>query len=109
MQNNEKKIIREGFTYDKLLDETLKKLPKNGFESIYEFYAWVDKNVKTAVFASVAFQWIRAAILVNISRQGQVIRAPNAGKGTKLLDNYWVDAADIKNCDKWEKFEDTLC
>lgn len=85
------KIIREGFTYDKLLDETLKKLPKNGFESIYEFYAWVDKNVKTAVFASVAFQWIRAAILVNISRQGQVIRVPNAGKGTKLADIIRLD------------------
>ena len=27
-----------------------------------------------------------------------------AGKGTKILNNYWVDAADIKNCDKWEKW-----
>lgn len=84
-------IIREGFTYDKLLDETLKKLPKSGFESIYEFYSWVDKNVKTAVFASVAFQWIRASILVNISRQGQVVRVPNAGKGTKLADIIRLD------------------
>ena len=86
------KIIREGFTYDKLLDETLAKLPKDGFDCIEDFYTWVDKNVKTAVFASVAFQWIRASILVNISRQGQVIRVPNAGKGTKLADIIRLDS-----------------
>ncbi len=85
------KIIREGFTYDKLLDQTLKKLPKEGFNTISEFFDWVNKNVKTAVFASVAFQWIRAAILVDISRQGQVVRVPNAGKGTKLADIIRLD------------------
>lgn len=84
-------IIKEGFTYDKLLDETLKKLPENGFDTVNEFYNWVHKNVKTAVFASVAFQWIRASILVNISRQGQVVRVPNAGKGTKLADIIHLD------------------
>lgn len=85
------KIIREGFTYDKLLDQTLKKLPEDGFDCVDDFYTWVDKNVKTAVFASVAFQWIRAAILVDISRQGQVVRVPNAGKGTKLADIIRLD------------------
>lgn len=85
------KIIREGFTYDKLLDQTLNKLPEDGFDCVDDFYTWVDKNVKTAVFASVAFQWIRAAILVDISRQGQVVRVPNAGKGTKLADIIRLD------------------
>lgn len=84
-------IVKEGFTYDKLLDETLKKLPNDGFDCIEDFYTWVDKNVKTAVFASVAFQWIRASILVDISRQGQVVRVPNAGKGTKLADIIRLD------------------
>lgn len=84
-------IIKEGFTYDKLLDETLKKLPSDGFDRVEDFYTWVDKNVKTAVFASVAFQWIRASILVDISRQGQVVRVPNAGKGTKLADIIRLD------------------
>lgn len=86
-----KNIIKEGFTYDKLLDETLSKLPADGFNNTSEFYTWVDKNVKTAVFASVAFQWIRASILVDISRQGQVVRVPNAGKGTKLADIIRLD------------------
>lgn len=71
------KIIREGFTYDKLLDETLKKLPKEGFENREEFCVWVDKNVKTAVFASVAFQWIRASILSEVTKRGTVISIPN--------------------------------
>lgn len=29
-----------------------------------------------------------------------------AGKGTKILDYYWVDAAYIKNCDTWEKYKE---
>lgn len=69
-------IIREGFTYGKLLDETLAKLPKDGFDTINEFIDWVKKNVKTAVFASVAFQWIRASILIEITKKGAVISIP---------------------------------
>lgn len=69
-------IIREGFTYGKLLDETLAKLPKDGFGTIDEFITWVKKNVKTAVFASVAFQWIRASILIEITKKGAVISIP---------------------------------
>lgn len=70
-------IIKEAFTYDKLLDETLKKLPQDGFDSPQEFCNWVDKNVKTAVFASVAFQWIRASILSEVTKRGTVISIPN--------------------------------
>lgn len=70
------KIIREGFTYDKLLDQTLKKLPEDGFDCVDDFYTWVDKNVKTAVFASVAFQWIRASILIEITKSGASIKIP---------------------------------
>lgn len=69
-------IIREGFTYDKLLDQTLAKLPEDGFDCVDDFYAWVDKNVKTAVFASVAFQWIRASILIEITKSGASIKIP---------------------------------
>lgn len=69
-------IIREGFTYDKLLDQTLAKLPDSGFDVVDDFYSWVDKNVKTAVFASVAFQWIRASILIEITKSGASIKIP---------------------------------
>lgn len=70
------KIIREGFTYDKLLNQTLNKLPEDGFDCVDDFYSWVDKNVKTAVFASVAFQWIRASILIEITKSGASIKIP---------------------------------
>ena len=82
-------IIREGFTYGKLLDDTLAKLPKDGFESPDEFCKWVDKNVKTAVFASVAFQWIRANILIEITKKGAVISIPgkNALSSVVRLDS----------------------
>lgn len=68
--------IKKAFTYGKLLDQTLAKLPAAGFKDKEEFKAWVMKNVKTAVFASVAFQWIRASILIELTKQGCVIKMP---------------------------------
>lgn len=70
------KTIKKAFTYGKLLDQTLAKLPVNGFNNKEEFKDWVMKNVKTAVFASVAFQWIRASILMELTKQGCVIKMP---------------------------------
>lgn len=70
------KTIKKAFTYGKLLDQTLAKLPVNGFNNKEDFKDWVMKNVKTAVFASVAFQWIRASILMELTKQGCVIKMP---------------------------------
>lgn len=82
-------IIREGFTYGKLLDDTLSKLPKDGFECLEDFLVWIKKNVKTAVFASVAFQWIRSNILIEITKKGSVISIPgkNALSSVVRLDS----------------------
>lgn len=82
-------IIREGFTYGKLLDETLAKLPKDGFDTLNDFLVWIKKNVKTAVFASVAFQWIRSNILIEITKKGSVISIPgkNALSSVVRLDS----------------------
>jgi len=82
-------VIREGFTYGKLLDQTLEKLPKDGFDCLDDFITWIKKNVKTAVFASVAFQWIRASILIEITKKGSVISIPgkNAMSSVVRLDS----------------------
>ena len=71
------KVINNSFDYSKDLDVTLGKLPKNGFDTKDDFINWTKKNVKTAVFASVAFQWIRAYILAELSKNGKIIKAPN--------------------------------
>lgn len=73
-------IINDSFEYSKNLDTTVDKLPEDGFKSKDDFINWTKKNVKTAVFASVAFQWIRAYILMEISKNGKIIKAPKASK-----------------------------
>lgn len=84
--------VRKGFTYDKLLDQTLAKLPKEGFNCKNEFIEWVKKNIKTAIFASVAFQWIRSLILVQLNKQGQVVRMPKSNKNGMFADIVHLDA-----------------
>lgn len=79
-------IVRRNFTYDKLLDKTLSKLPKEGFETVFEFEDWVKANVKTAVFASVAFQWIRAQIIIELTNLGCIVKSPKQSKKHKETD-----------------------
>ena len=74
------KILNDSFLYSKDLQSTVNKIPENGFSSKAEFIKWAKKNVKTAVFASVAFQWIRAYILSEINKNGKIIKAPKTTK-----------------------------
>jgi DNA-directed RNA polymerase sigma subunit (sigma70/sigma32) len=80
-------IVKGGFTYGDDLEMTLNKIPEEGIASKDEFHAWVKKNVKTAVFASVAFQWIRAWILLEINRIGSIVRVPKQTKKKKDEDD----------------------
>lgn len=67
-------IVTKSFKYDHDLERTISTLPLEGFPNVDSFHEWVKKNVKTAVFASVAFQWIRAYILSEINKLGQVVK-----------------------------------
>lgn len=71
-----KKVINKGFTYSKNIEATMDGLPEEGFESKEAFHKWVNTNVKTAVFSSVAFKWIRAYIINELTKLGSVIRVP---------------------------------
>ena len=71
-------LISKNFVYDKLLDKTLKLLPIDGFKLKQEFIDWVMVNVKTAVFASVAFQWIKASILFELSHFSSTVHIPKS-------------------------------
>lgn len=71
-----KELITGAFTYDKDLNATIDKLPENGFTSKEEFKNWTTKNVKKAVFASVAFKWILAFILSELSNSSKIIKFP---------------------------------
>ena len=71
-------IIKKSFSYSKDLERTLKLIPEDGFVDKDEFFEWVKKNIKTAIFASVAFQWIRAYILLELNKLSKVVRIPKS-------------------------------
>lgn len=97
-------IVKGGFSYGDDLEMTLNKIPPEGIASKDEFHAWVKKNVKTAVFASVAFQWIRAWILLEINRIGSIVRVPKQTKKKKDEDDLGTNEEPGKKKQKadWE-------
>ena len=78
-----KELVTSAFTYDKDLERTLKTIPHTGFENKDAFYDWCKVNVKTAVFASVAFQWIRAYILMELTNMNSMVKIPKSSKKDK--------------------------
>jgi RNA polymerase sigma factor (sigma-70 family) len=73
-------IIKKSFTYTKDLERTLNLIPQDGFVNKDEFLNWTKKNIKTAIFASVAFQWIRAYILLELNKLSKVVRVPKSAR-----------------------------
>ena len=71
-------LIKRNFQYTKTIDETLKKLPKNGFNSKEEFIEWANENIKKASFSSIAFAWIKASIISEINKVGKIIKVPKS-------------------------------
>ena len=69
-------ILNVHFTYDNMIDKTEKLIPDNGFASKEPFIKWAKQNVKTAVFASVAYRWIESAIKQELDKYRNVVRFP---------------------------------
>ena len=67
-------LLSEFFTYDNILDKAEKKLPEDGFNSKDEFIDWAKVNVKTAIFASVAYRWIESYIKQELGRHRSTVR-----------------------------------
>jgi DNA-directed RNA polymerase sigma subunit (sigma70/sigma32) len=59
-----------------MIDKTEKLIPDNGFASKEFFIKWAKQNVKTAVFASVAYRWIESAIKQELDKYRNVVRFP---------------------------------
>jgi RNA polymerase primary sigma factor len=78
--NDAVELISNGFTYSKNLEQTLSKLPKNGFDSKQHFEDWINKHIKIASFASVAFMWIRAQIIIELNQVGNIIHVPQSAQ-----------------------------
>ena len=67
-------LLSEFFTYDNILDKAEKKLPEDGFNSKAEFIDWAKVNVKTAIFASVAYRWIESYIKQELGHHRSTVR-----------------------------------
>lgn len=65
-------ILRTKLTYGKNIEIIYSSVPEDGFIDKNSFINWTKLNVKTAVFASVAFKWIQGAILASLSKSHQV-------------------------------------
>ena len=73
-KNDALSLLSEFFTYDNILAKAEKKLPEDGFESKDEFIDWAKVNVKTAIFASVAYRWIESYIKQELGHHRSTVR-----------------------------------
>ena len=75
-------LVNKAFTYSKNLEATVNKIPKNGFKSKFEFEIWIKDNIKPASFASVAFMWIRAYIIIELNQVSSLVHVPQSAQKT---------------------------
>lgn len=73
-------IVRKAFVYSKNLDTTINKIPKDGFASKIEFENWIRDNIKPASFASVAFMWIKAYIIIELNKMSSIVHIPQSAQ-----------------------------
>jgi RNA polymerase sigma factor (sigma-70 family) len=89
-----KKLVSDGFVYSKNLDKTIDKLPSDGFKNKNDFEDWINKHIKVASFASVAFMWIRAEIIIELNQVGSIIHVPQSAQkqGTSMANIIHLDS-----------------
>ena len=73
-KNDALSLLSEFFVYDNILTKAEKKLPEDGFNSKAEFIDWAKVNVKTAIFASVAYRWIESYIKQELGHHRSTVR-----------------------------------
>ena len=87
-------LVRKAFVYNKNLDTTINKLPKNGFQTKFDFETWIKTNIKPASFASVAFMWIRAYIIIELNKVSNLVHVPQSAQknGTSMANIIRLDS-----------------
>ena len=71
-------IITHNFKYPKLREQTVAKIPDDGFSSKESFIDWAKDNIRKASFASLGFIWARAAITSELNGLSNIIRIPRS-------------------------------
>lgn len=91
-------LLSEFFTYDNMLGKIEKKIPIDGFESKDAFIEWAKVNVKTAIFASVAYRWIESYIKQELGHHCSTVRFPKTKENrenTGSIGNYVISLDSI--------------
>ena len=99
-------LLAEHFTYDNMLEKSKETIPTNGFASKECFIEWTKKNVKTAVFASVAYRWIMSAITQELDHYKSVIKFPKKSGSKEDDDDAFNQANIIINIDSINPYTD---
>ena len=73
-------IIKKHFKYPKILNDTIKKIPKNGFDNKDSFIEWCNENIRSASFSSVGFARIRAEIVSALNKLVSTVHVPKSAK-----------------------------
>ena len=87
-------IVTKHFKYPKILAETIKKIPENGFESKDDFIDWSNENIRSASFSSVGFARIRAEIVAALNKLVNTVHVPKSAqnKGVKPANMIRLDS-----------------
>lgn len=96
-------IIKDNFSYTKLLSATLLKIPAEGFNTKNEFKDWMYSNIKKASFSSIAFIWIRATITSTIDKLVNIVHIPKTAidKGYTLPNIIKLDSINPHTTDNY--------
>lgn len=106
-------LLSTKFTYDNMLAKTEKKIPDDGFATKEDFIAWAKVNVKSAIFASVAYRWIESYIKQELDHYKSVIRFPKSKtddieEGTQTKPGNYVISLDSINPYTDDNYNDNL-
>lgn len=95
-------ILSRNFTYDNLMSQLKNSVPQDGFQNKESFISWVKQNVKTAIFASVAYRWIESYIQQELDHYKSTIKFPKSktpiitdDNGQALTGNYVISLDSI--------------
>jgi DNA-directed RNA polymerase sigma subunit (sigma70/sigma32) len=80
-------ILSRHLTYDNMLGQMKNSISDTGFDSKESFTQWVKQNVKTAVFASVAYRWIESYIKQELDHYRTTIKFPKSKTGSYFDDS----------------------
>lgn len=100
-------ILSKNLNYGNLFGKTTTKVPEDGFPSQEAFVSWTKKNIKSAIFASVAYRWIDQFIKQELEKNGSTVHWPKAVKENDAM-NTTVISLDSINPYTDDNYNDNL-